>query len=77
MDKTERKVFTEREQIILATLVKEKGAAIENKKTDGTTLQIKNRAWEEVTKHYNIQPEVQTKRTSQQLRKLWANLKQK
>ncbi|KAJ8968687.1 hypothetical protein NQ314_002178 [Rhamnusium bicolor] len=73
----ERKVFTEREQIILASLVKDKAGCIENKRTDGTTLQNKNRAWEEITKRYNIQPEVMSKHTSQQLRKLWANLKQK
>ncbi|KAJ8936093.1 hypothetical protein NQ314_012502, partial [Rhamnusium bicolor] len=65
------------EPIILASLVKDKGGCIENKRTDGTTLQNKNRAWEEITKRYNIQPEVMSKRTSQQLRKLWANLKQK
>lgn len=73
----ERKVYTEREQILLCMLVKEKGAYIENKKTDGSTLHNKNRAWEEVTHHFNIQPEVNTKRTSQQLKKLWANIKQR
>jgi fatty acid-binding protein DegV len=69
--------YTEKEKIILASFVREMGGEIENKKTDATSVQKKQDAWEKIAAHYNSQPEVATARTSKQLKKLWANLKQK
>ncbi|KAK9679614.1 Myb/SANT-like DNA-binding domain [Popillia japonica] len=63
-------VYSDREKMLLASLVKE----VENKKTDGTTLTEKNKAWEEITISYNAQPEVNVKRNVVQLRKLWITI---
>ncbi|KAF5283131.1 hypothetical protein FQR65_LT14060 [Abscondita terminalis] len=70
------KIYTEREKVLLATLIKD-NAVVENKKTDGATLIEKHRAWEFICRTYNAQPEVNTTRTLQQLKKLWNNLKQR
>jgi hypothetical protein len=53
------------------------GEAIESKKTDTVAMERKNSAWETITTHYNSQPENTTIRTAQQLKKLWANIKQR
>lgn len=73
----EKKAYTEQEKILLATLIRDKGGLLESKKTDAATLQEKQNVWEQITTIYNSQPEVNTNRTSQQLKKLWSNLKQK
>ncbi|KAF5287907.1 hypothetical protein FQA39_LY04081 [Lamprigera yunnana] len=69
-------VYSAKEKILLATLVKD-NAIIENKRTDGATLMEKHKAWEEICRTYNFQPEVDTMRTPEQLKKLWNNLKQR
>ncbi|KAF5286452.1 hypothetical protein FQA39_LY16302 [Lamprigera yunnana] len=69
-------VYTVMEKILLATLVKD-NAIIENKRTDSATLMEKHKAWEEIYRTYNSQPEVDTMRTPEQLKKLWNNLKQR
>lgn len=68
--------YSVKEKLLLTQLVKENGI-VESKKTDGATVAEKNRAWECLTTIYNSQPEVNTPRTHQQLRKLWNNLKQR
>uniref|UniRef100_A0A6P7GI58 Regulatory protein zeste n=1 Tax=Diabrotica virgifera virgifera TaxID=50390 RepID=A0A6P7GI58_DIAVI len=68
--------YTQREKSLLAELVKG-STVIENKRTDGASLTEKKKAWEKLTNIYNAQPEVSTVRTSDQLKKLWTNLKQR
>ncbi|KAJ3616154.1 hypothetical protein MTP99_004887 [Tenebrio molitor] len=64
-------------KILLASLIRDMGEAIESKKTDTVAMERKNSAWETITTHYNSQPESTTIRTAQQLKKLWANIKQR
>lgn len=71
----ERKTYSEREKVLLISLVEKFKDAIENKKTDGTNIQKKNLAWEQITEIFNSNDVC--KRTEKQLRKLWDNLKQK
>jgi hypothetical protein len=69
--------YTLKEKILLASLIRDMGEAIESKKTDAVSVERKNSAWEIITSHYNSQPESTTIRTTQQLKKLWANIKQR
>ncbi|KAJ8931223.1 hypothetical protein NQ314_015895 [Rhamnusium bicolor] len=73
----DKKAYTEKEKLVLVSLVKEYGACIENKKTDGTSIQEKQNAWENIASYYNAQPDINIHRTSKQLKKLWDNLKQR
>lgn len=70
------KPYTEREKLLVAQLVREQ-EVIENKKTDGATLQQKNKAWELISISFNSQPEITGPRSAGQLKKLWSNLKHK
>jgi hypothetical protein len=69
--------YTLKEKILLASLIRDIGEAIESKKTDAVSVERKNCAWEIITSHYNSQPESTTIRNTQQLKKLWANIKQR
>nr|CAI5840972.1 unnamed protein product [Callosobruchus analis]CAI5840974.1 unnamed protein product [Callosobruchus analis] len=71
----EKKVFTTSEKALLLNLVDKFKDLIENKKTDGATLEKKKEAWEKVTRLFNANSE--TQRQCKQLRKFWDNLKQK
>jgi fatty acid-binding protein DegV len=46
--------YTEKEKIILASFVREMGGEIENKKTDATSVQKKQDAWEKIAAHYSV-----------------------
>jgi hypothetical protein len=63
-----------KEKILMASLIRDMGKAIENKKTDALSIERKNSAWERITTQYNSQPESTTVRTAQQLKKLGANI---
>jgi hypothetical protein len=63
--------------LMLASLIRDMGEAIESKKTDAVSVERENSAWEIITSHYNSQPESTTIRNTQQLKKLWANIKQR
>jgi hypothetical protein len=63
-----------KEKILVASLIRDMGKAIGNKKTDAVSVEQKNSAWERITTQYNSQPESTTVRTAQQLKKLWANI---
>ncbi|KAJ8937505.1 hypothetical protein NQ314_011819 [Rhamnusium bicolor] len=76
MKNINEKAYTDKEKVVLLSLVEEYGVCIENKKTDGSSIQEKHEAWEKIASHYNVQPEVNIYRTSKQLNKLWDNLKQ-
>lgn len=69
--------FTEKEKLLLISLVSEEKDIIENKRTDGTTLSNKYAAWNNITQKYNSQADIESRRTAAQLKKLWNNLKQK
>ncbi|XP_072377416.1 uncharacterized protein [Diabrotica undecimpunctata] len=68
--------YSTKEKVLLIQLVTENGV-VENKRTDGASTMEKKMAWELITRNYNCQPEVNNIRTSDQLRKLWNNLKQR
>ncbi|KAJ3661777.1 hypothetical protein Zmor_006162 [Zophobas morio] len=72
----EKTAYTFKEKAILTNIIKEKGSVIECKKTDAVSLEKKSKVWEEIYAYYNAQPEVGCKRTTKQLMKCWANLKQ-
>ncbi|KAJ8911118.1 hypothetical protein NQ315_003293 [Exocentrus adspersus] len=60
------------------TIVDKHKSIVENKKTDATTIQSKQKEWEIIAFEYNSQADIiTTKRTAAQLKKLWNNLKQK
>lgn len=56
----------------------DKHKIVESKRTDATTTQKKQAEWEAIAKEYNAQDcLINTARTAAQLKKLWANLKQR
>ncbi|KAF2905316.1 hypothetical protein ILUMI_00870 [Ignelater luminosus] len=70
------KNFTANEKDSLVDLVFEHKNIIENKKTDATTTQEKNTAWEIVTQQFNARNESGI-RTAKQLKELYGLLKRK
>ncbi|XP_018309179.1 uncharacterized protein [Mycetomoellerius zeteki] len=64
----EKKIFLE--------ILKDFKHVIEVKKSDSSTLRDKEVAWSEICKRYNDCTVILQERTVQQLKKLWANLKQ-
>ena len=74
MSQKKLKHFSEVEKQILLGLVQEKAAVLESKKSDGRTVELKKKAWEELTIIFNEQGEVST-RDGAQLKKFWENMK--
>ncbi|GBP98553.1 hypothetical protein EVAR_32004_1 [Eumeta japonica] len=70
------KNFTEREKSLLIEVAKEFVCIIDNKKTDGTSVEAKKRAWAALTNKYNAVSETGC-RTEKQLHALYDNLKKK
>lgn len=70
------KPYSDLEKSLLIELIK-KYNIVENKQTDSSMLKKKKMGWKLITTEYNSQPEVLTKRSDVQLKKLWMNLKQK
>ncbi|KAJ8912737.1 hypothetical protein NQ315_016692 [Exocentrus adspersus] len=70
--------YTLKERLLVVSLVDKHKSIVENKKTDATTIQSKQKEWEIIAFEYNSQADIiTTKRTAAQLKKLWNNLKQK
>lgn len=64
--------------MLLVSLIDVYKDIIENKKTDNTTLQKKQQAWNKLAVDYNSTATmINTKRTVTQLKKLWSNIKQR
>ncbi|KAF5303276.1 hypothetical protein FQA39_LY10015 [Lamprigera yunnana] len=72
---TSNKPYTEREKVLLASLVNKFSHIVENKSTDGTTWNRK-KDWQKIATYYNAQPETSAQTTDKQLKKFWDNLKQ-
>lgn len=70
------KNFTEREKMVLIEVAKEFVCVIDNKKTDGTSVEAKKQAWMSLTNKFNAVSETGT-RTEKQLHALYDNLKKK
>lgn len=70
------KNFTEREKMLLIEVAKEFVSIIDNKKTDGTSVEAKKQAWMALTNKYNAVSETGV-RTEKQLHALYDNLKKK
>ncbi|CAG9840695.1 unnamed protein product [Diabrotica balteata] len=68
--------YSTKERVLLIQLVTE-NPVIENKRTDNASAMEKKMAWKLIARNYNCQPEVNNIRTSEQLKKLWNNLKQR
>jgi len=74
----ERTPYTQKEKLLLTSLLDRHKNVIENKKTDANTIQEKQREWEIIAQEYNAQASIiNVKRSSSQLKKLWNNLKQR
>lgn len=70
------KNYTEQEKESLLEIIREYHHVIENKQTDGTTIKLKNDAWEVVTKQFNAMAQTGN-RSSSQLRLLYDCMKKK
>lgn len=71
-----RKNFTEREKMLLMEVAKEFVTIIDNKKTDGPTVEAKKQAWRALASKYNAVSETGV-RTEKQLHALYDNLKKR
>ncbi|XP_030751367.1 myb/SANT-like DNA-binding domain-containing protein 3 [Sitophilus oryzae] len=68
---SERTPYTNHEKLLLANLVDKYQLVLENKKTDASNLQQKQRAWDKIAAEYNAQATMITVRhTATQLKKL-------
>ncbi|XP_030762441.1 myb/SANT-like DNA-binding domain-containing protein 3 isoform X6 [Sitophilus oryzae] len=74
MSNSSNMVYSDREKMLLTTLVRE-NPLVEDKRADAAMIADKKRAWDLITRSFNSQPIVNRTRTSQQLRRLWINLK--
>lgn len=70
------KNFTEREKMLLIEVAKEFVHIIDNKRTDGTSVDAKKRAWMELCNKFNAVSETGF-RTEKQLHALYDNIKKK
>ncbi|RVE53390.1 hypothetical protein evm_001960 [Chilo suppressalis] len=70
------KNFTEREKMLLIEVAKDFISIIDNKKTDGSSIEAKKQAWIQLTSKYNAISETGV-RTEKQLHALYDNLKKK
>lgn len=77
MEKRDRSSnFTETDKELLMSIVSEYFIQIENKKTDGTTLKDKQKAWEKVAETFNAAT-TNENRSWQQLKTSYNNIKRK
>ncbi|KYM96998.1 UPF0439 protein C9orf30 like protein [Cyphomyrmex costatus] len=70
------KHYTTMEKKVFLQILDKYKHVIEVKKNDGTTLKDKDVAWGEICNEFNQSTLICHERTVQQLKKLWANLKQ-
>lgn len=70
-----RQIFSKTEKLFIVHQVSDNKEILENKKTDGTTIQAKNAVWEKIREAYCSQGF--TPKSAKQLKKCWDNIKQK
>ncbi|KAM0726168.1 Myb/SANT-like DNA-binding domain-containing protein 3 [Formica fusca] len=70
------KHYTPMEKKVFLQILEKYKHVIEVKKNDGATLKDKDVAWSEICNQYNLSTLICHERAVQQLKKLWANLKQ-
>ncbi|XP_067203792.1 uncharacterized protein [Linepithema humile] len=70
-----KKHYTETEKKFFLRILTKYSHIIERKKSDATTLKDKEEAWNEICDSYNMSSIITSKRSIQQLKKLWSNLK--
>ena len=70
------KNYTEQEKESLIEIVKEYHNIVENKQTDGTSVKLKNEAWEAIAARYNATSHTGI-RSASQLRLLYECIKKK
>lgn len=70
-----RQIFSETEKLFIVHQVADNKEILENKKTDGTTIQAKNAVWEKIRENFSSQGF--TPKNTKQLKKCWDNIKQK
>ncbi|XP_018366582.1 PREDICTED: myb/SANT-like DNA-binding domain-containing protein 3 [Trachymyrmex cornetzi] len=70
-----KKARSKTEKLFIVHQVAENKEILENKKTDGTTIQAKNAVWENIRKSFCSQGF--TPKSTKQLKKCWDNIKQK
>ncbi|XP_075983686.1 uncharacterized protein LOC142981567 [Anticarsia gemmatalis] len=69
--------FSELEKKLFVEIYNKYRTIVENKKTDGRTLQQKKIVWNRITCEYNTSPHSGRQVTIKQLRRLWMNMKQR
>ncbi|XP_071636372.1 uncharacterized protein [Temnothorax longispinosus] len=72
---TNKKYYTDAEKKYFLRILPKYSHIIERKKSDATTLKDKEEAWSQICDSYNISSIITSKRSVQQLKKLWSNLK--
>lgn len=70
-----RQIFSKTEKLFIVHQVGENKEILENKKTDGTTIQAKNAVWKKI--HEAFCSQGFTFKSIKQLKKCWDNIKQK
>ncbi|XP_071581061.1 uncharacterized protein [Temnothorax nylanderi] len=73
---SKNKHYTTMERKVFLQILERYKHIVELKKSDGATLKDKDVAWIEICTAYNQSSLIAQKRTVQQLKKLWTNLKQ-
>ncbi|KAJ3661725.1 hypothetical protein Zmor_006112 [Zophobas morio] len=68
------KNFTEQEKEIALTILERFRPVLEDKKTDGTSLKEKRKAWDQAVEEFNAMSS-SGPRTTQQFKFLWSNMK--
>lgn len=70
--------FSKKEFMLLMSIIEDYKDIIENRKTDGATMEKKNNAWKAIAQQYGISAMkngVFVQRTEAQLKRCWINLK--
>lgn len=75
MGDSSKKPYSDQEKMLLMTLIDKYKFVLENKKTDSSSIRKKQDIWVQITELYNSNNVVPRK--TQQLKKLWDNLKQR
>ncbi|XP_036143791.1 myb/SANT-like DNA-binding domain-containing protein 3 isoform X2 [Monomorium pharaonis] len=70
-----KKHYTDAEKKFFLRILVKYSHIIERKKSDATTLKDKEEAWNQICDSYNLSSIITSKRSIQQLKKLWSNLK--
>ncbi|XP_068082569.1 myb/SANT-like DNA-binding domain-containing protein 3 [Anabrus simplex] len=77
MEETKKRLyFTADEKVYIKELAFRYRDIIENKKSDVVSVSMKKKKWQEITDEFNMNSQ-HTKRTAEQVRKCWENMKTK